>query len=352
MHNRYPLISVIMPVYNVEKFLAVAVKSIYNQTYKNIEMILVNDGSEDCSGALCDRFARENSRIRVIHQGNLGVSAARNAGIAASAGDYLFFLDPDDTIEPETLQIMLETMLDQQCDLVICGVRKIFVDEYGQVSSQSLIDLGMDGFISNVDIITKLRSGNINEVDYCASACNRLYKRSLCVSKKDPFPVDLRYCEDVYFSAEVLNDSSAIYCIRNPFYNYYRYHVKLRKSSMNSHVEHRFDIYKKLHLKIYRTLKDRVDKTELARCKHNFIDRVVLACVDLCRPKSPFRTEEIVEELNRIVNDESVIDALKYYNHKARYNCSNSWTIPLLIQLKRVDYLMRFARKVARIKFG
>ena len=105
-----PLISVIVPVYNVEDYLAQCIGSIRRQTYANLEIILVDDGSTDGSGRLCDGFAQKDARVRAVHQQNSGVSAARNAGLDMAKGDYLYFLDGDDwaleTMVEETVSIM------------------------------------------------------------------------------------------------------------------------------------------------------------------------------------------------------------------------------------------------------
>ena len=100
--ERKTLISVIVPVYKVEQYLPQCVESILNQTYRNLELILVDDGSPDGCGKICDAYAEKDSRVRVIHKKNGGLSDARNAGLNAASGDYLSFIDGDDWIEPDT----------------------------------------------------------------------------------------------------------------------------------------------------------------------------------------------------------------------------------------------------------
>ena len=99
MENEKPLISVILPVYNVERFLKRCVNSVRNQDYKNLEILLINDGSTDNSGILCDDFAREDQRIFVIHKANGGLSDARNCGIAQAKGKYITLIDSDDDVK-------------------------------------------------------------------------------------------------------------------------------------------------------------------------------------------------------------------------------------------------------------
>jgi glycosyltransferase involved in cell wall biosynthesis len=108
----------VIPVYNVEKYLAECVDSVLGQTYTDYEIILVDDGATDSSGAMCDAYARQDPRIRVIHQANGGLSAARNTGLKAARGEYVYFLDSDDYIEPQTLKVLLETAEREQADVV------------------------------------------------------------------------------------------------------------------------------------------------------------------------------------------------------------------------------------------
>ena len=118
------LVSVVVPVYNVEKYISRCIESILAQTYEHLELILVNDGSADQSGAICDKYAAKDNRITVIHQANAGVSNARNAGIDRAKGNYLFFVDSDDWIEPNHLECLLPVG-EEEC---VYGGRKFFVN--------------------------------------------------------------------------------------------------------------------------------------------------------------------------------------------------------------------------------
>ena len=109
METNCPLISIVIPVYNVEQYLGECVDSVIAQTYREWEIILIDDGSTDSSGSICDGYAKKDDRVRVVHQTNGGVSSARNAGIEAANGEYLMFVDSDDTIIPETLALMVST---------------------------------------------------------------------------------------------------------------------------------------------------------------------------------------------------------------------------------------------------
>ena len=111
------LISVVIPVYNVENYLGEALDSIINQTYKNIEVILVDDGSTDLSGKIADMYAKENSNFKVYHLSNQGVAKARNFGLKVSNGKYLFFLDPDDVVDEQLFELAISNMSKNDTDL-------------------------------------------------------------------------------------------------------------------------------------------------------------------------------------------------------------------------------------------
>ena len=123
-----PLISVIVPIYNVEKYLDRCVGSIINQTYKNLEIILVDDGSPDNCPQMCDDYAKKDSRIKVVHKENGGLSDARNAGMKVATGEYVSFIDSDDYISLDFYETLLETIVDNDSDIVECSVVKFYED--------------------------------------------------------------------------------------------------------------------------------------------------------------------------------------------------------------------------------
>lgn len=121
-----PLISIIVPVYNVEEYLSKCLDSIVNQTYKNLEIILIDDGSTDNSGIICDEYSEGDTRIKVIHKKNKGVSNTRNIGIENASGEYILFVDADDEIEKDYIYVMIKEVIQSDCDLVISNILDIF----------------------------------------------------------------------------------------------------------------------------------------------------------------------------------------------------------------------------------
>lgn len=119
------LVSIIIPVYNVEKYLEKCIESMTNQSYKKLEIVLIDDGSTDQSVQICDKYAKKDKRIKVFHLENHGVSYARNYGLDLANGDYIGFVDSDDEIEEDMIQILVEHMEKEHCDISICGVRNL-----------------------------------------------------------------------------------------------------------------------------------------------------------------------------------------------------------------------------------
>jgi len=119
------MISVIIPVYNVAPYLQACVESVQRQTYKDLQIILVDDGSTDASGAMCDRFAAEDDRIEVVHQGNAGLSGARNTGLSKARGEYIAFVDADDYIHPQMCGVLLGALDDERFAFSICQYKKV-----------------------------------------------------------------------------------------------------------------------------------------------------------------------------------------------------------------------------------
>lgn len=232
-----PLLSVIVPVYNVEAYVGRCIESILNQTYKNLELILVDDGAKDSSGAICDSYAEKDSRIRVIHKGNGGLSSARNTGIEQAKGEYITFVDSDDWIEADAYENMLRTA--QQFDVkLVCGGRYDVSSKTGQkkvglcppktekISSETLV-------------------GRIFTWDNCdSSACDKLYHRSLLENWR--FPVN-KVCEDVPVMYRIILQTDWVAVYGHPVYNYFHRHGSITTATVSDKtfhfLEHTRDIY-------------------------------------------------------------------------------------------------------------
>lgn len=202
-------ISIIVPIYNVEKYLDKCIKSIVNQSFKNLEIILVDDGSLDICPAICDEWTKKDYRIKVIHKENGGLSDARNAGLSVASGDYIAFVDSDDYIEPDMYEMLLKVAIDNNCDIVSCKLRMVYKNDINLIAND---DTGEVIYYSTEDAMSALIDDKIRQVVW-----NKLYKADII--KNIPFDVG-KYHEDEFWSYQAIGNATKIATIDYTGYNY------------------------------------------------------------------------------------------------------------------------------------
>lgn len=214
-------ISVIVPVYNVQKYLDNCIESIVNQSYNNLEIILVDDGSTDNSPQICDSWAFKDNRIKVIHKENGGASSARNAGIDAFTGNFIAFVDGDDYIDSDMYEVMLKQITENDADAAACGIVRESENGYKEFwgSDDAEVEL-----YDNMTLLKKI--GEANGI-LPVSPCNKLFKRN--VVSQIRFDTRFKYAEDTLFNFMVgLNIRKMV------VQNVTRYHY-INNSSSASH---------------------------------------------------------------------------------------------------------------------
>lgn len=199
------MISVIVPVYMVEKYIRKCLDSIIAQTYFDLEIILIDDGSLDHSGSICDEYSQKDIRVKCIHTENKGLSSARNLGIQMAQGDYIGFVDPDDWIEPDMYETLLEGVEKCKADMSMCG---FWVEDDSSKKETNFID-GL--FIGN-DSLRALLECNIN-----THVWNKLYRKNLFKNVKF---LDNHYYEDVIILHRILAEVEKTIVISTPKYHY------------------------------------------------------------------------------------------------------------------------------------
>ena len=209
--EKQPLISIIVPVYKVEAYLPRCVDSLINQTYGNLEFILVDDGSPDNCGALCDAFARKDPRIRVIHKENGGLSSARNAGIDIARGEYLGFVDSDDWVEPEMFESLISMALSEDVKLVCCGRY-----DFKACTGEKKVGLCPEKreVISGEELVRRIFTWQ--QID--SAAWDKLYHRSLFREIRYPHG---KINEDIPTTYRIALDAGRAGMVNQPFYNYF-----------------------------------------------------------------------------------------------------------------------------------
>lgn len=208
-----PLISIIVPVYNVELYLHRCVDSLINQSYKKIEIILVDDGSPDNCGEICDEYAKTDNRVIVIHKANGGLSSARNAALDVATGNYIMFVDSDDWIEPHCCKELIKTIMEYNTDVVVFGLNYVY-DSGKIVNSQR----GLTGVVDKEKCMEYLIH-NVNKGGIFNYACNKIYLSELFSDMR--FPIGF-LAEDQDITYKVIHKSKRVYVTDRPYYNYYQ----------------------------------------------------------------------------------------------------------------------------------
>ena len=219
------LLSIIIPVYNTEKYLSQCLESVCCQTYKNLEIILVNDGSTDGSGHICEEWSRRDGRIRVIHKDNAGVSSARNDGLEAAMGDFIGFVDSDDWIEPEMYEKLLAVLDD--ADMACCGYADYPLDTLGFSVAK-----GVKPSASCNPLKAAL---NIYERDgYFTAIWNKLYRKGSLYKDRELIRMDenLSWGEDEVWLAQVLQNISKVNFLPEALYHWRPTEVSATRNSV------------------------------------------------------------------------------------------------------------------------
>lgn len=301
------LVSIIVPIYNVEEYLAKCVDSILAQTYKNIEIILVNDGSPDNCLNICLAYAKNDSRVTVINKKNGGLSDARNAGIAKATGKYLVFIDSDDYIENNMIEELYNNITKNQADISICNFY-ITIDN---------IDT------KNKCILNKVINSdgrNVYEMIYSKYAIqtivswNKMYKKELF--DKCKYPVGLIH-EDQYIICDILNQCKRVSYITDKFLYHY---VQRKNSIMKTFNMKRFDIVKGLNERIL--FFEKINEGKLvARTKLEKVQSLHYILSEYEKTKNDSDNDRVVENYRKEylktleeikINDLNILSKLKY----------------------------------------
>lgn len=205
-----PLISVIIPVYNVEEYLDDCLKSVSGQTYDNLEIIVIDDGSTDSSGKICDFWERSDRRIHVIHKENGGLSDARNVGIQAANGDLIGFVDSDDVIHPQMYQKLYEVMMNTRSDITCCGIRRDSSFEKWNMNVYEKIQIREYTAEKGLEVIIK-------DEDVYVTVWNKLYVKRVI---EGVFFELKKYHEDEFWSYQVLARAEKITMVDQCYYGY------------------------------------------------------------------------------------------------------------------------------------
>lgn len=204
-------VSVIVPVYNTGELLRPCLDSLMRQSLSQIEFILVDDGSTDDSGTICDEYAVKDSRFRVVHKKNAGVSRARNDGIRLAQGEYIGFVDSDDTVREDMFLRLFRLAKENSADIVLCD--SVAVKGGRTVASETFLSLPESILLTRQDISPDVL------LEIAGSACRCIYRRDLLNRNSILFPLDLKFSEDRIFNLCAMGAAERIYYAKEAFYN-------------------------------------------------------------------------------------------------------------------------------------
>lgn len=320
-------ISIIIPVYNVELYIRKCIKSILNQTYTNIEVILIDDGSPDNCGKICDAFAREDNRIKVIHQKNAGVCAARNAGLKIATGDYIGFVDPDDWVAPDMYEYLLNNLKKYDSDISCCRYYRVIPKE----RIYSFTD-GNTYVYNRKEAIEEL----VNYFTIRAVFWNKLFKKEMFENIE--FPVGMIY-EGTYLVHKVFEKADKIVFLPDPKYYYYKY----EQSYVNTiTVKYQCD-YIYAHISRYNDLNEKYPNLK-EKMMENIIEQSI-NLVELCyKKKREIKANK--EKIREIGN--FIIDNYDYISNMKITNRITMKKLKYLTNLSTLDlYMAHYFKKVS-----
>ncbi len=306
------LISVIVPVYKTEKYITACVDSILNQTYKNIEILLIDDGSPDRCPAICDEYSQKDSRIRAIHKENGGVHTARNMGIEQSQGEYLIFIDSDDWIS-ETMLEEMYACIDCETDVVRCNYVREFIGK--SLIKKNTILSEKRYYSHECTEICRMLVGLVQEElshpeeqNVLASTCICLYKKKLLLDNNIRFEDINKYgsFEDGLFNTQVFKRMKSFVYIDKPFYHY----RKFDHSSITT--GYRFDFLPK-HEKQFEYIESLVSDMASPNTDEALRSRIVLSVLgmSLNAIRNPGGKKAALSEINAILSSKKVHTAAK-----------------------------------------
>jgi glycosyltransferase involved in cell wall biosynthesis len=353
------LVSIIIPIYNAEKFLKKSIESAINQSYEEIELILVNDGSTDSSETICNEYALIDKRIEVISQGNKGPAAARNTGLRQATGNMVFFLDADDFIDNKTIELLAANYNQYQPDMVMGNFRKL--ENSGEVINQN-VSFSPDNkplsdeniVLSQKDIASYVRHFFKYPSNHLISYCwGRLYKLSVIKNNKIYAREDMRLFEDFVFNLEYLKYTNNIVFVNKPLYTYTMHNKHISASMVSISADsllYDMGIFKE---KANEFFQEKNANAAAGPDLENAIGHVLMHYTIIFLVRSSYRitrqnSKSIYKEFYKIVNAPIIRESLPCYSPSK----GNSRVLPLLVSFKLIRLIMLVAKYKAYKRYG
>lgn len=308
-------VSIVIPIYNAEKYLELCLDSILGQTYQELEVILVNDGSSDGSGLICDDYAKMDQRITVYHRSNAGVSSSRNFGMEHAKGKYILFVDADDTLEADMIKGCVALANKNKADLVICSFRYHLIDDK-QVINNSL---GLDFCASRKELFSDWLTVLIDK-EILNPPWNKFVRRDLLEHNHIRFHEEFSICEDMAFSIQLIAASKKTVLTGKMYYNYY---VKTVGTLVFKFHENYFEALTYFYLSAYDyCMKFKHNKRQLSCLNTLYVNRIITFIKQICT-KSKWDKKTRYDAMMKIGCNEYFLLARKnaYLNRNKKLLC-------------------------------
>ena len=330
-----PLVSVIIPVYNTEKYVARTIRSICNQTYLNLEIILVNDGSPDNAELECLKCSNEDSRVKYYWQENKGVSSARNLGIKKATGDYILFCDSDDVWRSDLLELVVKQMLIANCDMVRFGCKS---DNEAVYPSDSL----PEGIVGQRDLLVEYFSNNIIYRNM-SSCCWGIYIRQIIVQNQIEFREDLRRGEDSVFVMQYATYCDKVAIVNKPLYLYYPcFDDRVNATARNlKELYNEYELCDLLFQEFYNKWNKLLLEEEKAKAYSGFFDRVIGRLVRFAAYSGEETRIKDIAKLREFLSKPYVREAGQYYKRTRK---TDSRLVPFLMKNRMISLLWMILR--------
>lgn len=329
------LVSVIIPIYNSERYLRRCIKSVITQTYGNIEILLIDDGSKDNSGEICNEFAASDSRIKVMHTRNNGPAAARNIGMDSSRGSLVFFIDSDDFIENNALNLLVEGYKQNCADMIVGNFKRIKDNNCSPSQGNAFLN---NKLLSRQDMINYARCylKKPNRFPLFAYSWGRLFKASIIKNRGISFNPDLHTFEDVAFNFDYLNYANGAYFIKEAVYNHLVHDDYASATMAICGNPKKLFGYEKALNNISGFLKNCDPAAIKKEVGHAHICLTIIQLVRTCGQIEKNNKKRILELIRDIVNDSSVRNNLQFYSPSK----GDSRILPILMRLRFVWPIM------------
>lgn len=333
--NNNKLVSLIIPVYNNKFFLNKCIESVLNQTYKNIEVILINDGSSDGSGHICDVYAEKDKRIKVIHQENQGVSVARNKGLDKASGTFIQFVDSDDYIEDKMTEILV-TEMNENIDVTMCGYKSIHRDKDGKIRSTNS-NVYKESHISKESFSKKF--GIYFKDMFINFIWNKLYRVDIIKNNNVYFDSDIGWGEDLIFNLDYLEHCNNISIIKDSLYSYVEYNDASITTTFNENkYKDREIMYEKIRIFLNKNNAYNGENKDIVEIK--YINSIISTMNQWFQASVDYTDSEIRYKMNKVVSNKRIHKSRLYFDKLG----FQSKFVGIMIQGKQVSFLIFYFR--------